>query len=391
MSDLQVLRDKRKPLIACMNNGNIEYRQSNLKDETSYCKWHQRLGHQSINQVKKFAALQGIKLTGEMGDHMCETCALSKITRTMSRGTRARAEEFLDKVHADVIGPFKPLGYTGGEQYALTLVDDYSRALYVYPQKGNTAGETLNSLKQFCSEVGSLPKEMQMDGGSEFKAEFNDYCVEHRIQTTMSPPYAHYLNGVVERKIRTLKEMTRCLLESSQLPHVFWPEAMLTAQYLLYRAQLRVIDWKSPYQLIHKSVPKGSHLKTFGAKVIFHRGEPRGSGDAYNTKSSTAFENKGREGILLGYGRNYNTGTYVILDTETYERVHSNNIIAFEDKNIQHTKAYAFFKDEDREYVEFEAHDTTYDPEDEISDSEDDLDSDSESNVDATPSREYEW
>ena len=57
---------------------------------------------------------------------------------------------------------------------------------------------------------GTSSTELQADGGSEFKGVCREWCDVNKVTIRLSPPYAHYLNGVVERKIRTLKEMTRC-------------------------------------------------------------------------------------------------------------------------------------------------------------------------------------
>jgi len=49
------------------------------------------------------------------------------------------------------------------------------------------------------------------------------------------PPYAHYKNGVAERMIQTITEKARSMMIDSQVPLVFWGEAVNTTVYLYQR------------------------------------------------------------------------------------------------------------------------------------------------------------
>jgi hypothetical protein len=47
---------------------------------------------------------------------------------------------------------------------------------------------------------------IQIDGGSEFKAEFETYCEKKKLELFVLPPYSPKLNGAVERMQRTYEE-----------------------------------------------------------------------------------------------------------------------------------------------------------------------------------------
>ncbi|GKF76547.1 retrovirus-related pol polyprotein from transposon TNT 1-94, partial [Tanacetum coccineum] len=62
-------------------------------------------------------------------------------------------------------------------------------------------------------------------------------------------------NGVVERKNRTLQEMSRTMLNGLSLPQKFWCNAVDTSTYILNRILIRAILGKTPYELLRGYSP----------------------------------------------------------------------------------------------------------------------------------------
>ena len=330
--------------VAYISNGICEFRPIEIQDEQSYCKWHRRLGHQNANHVRRFAAHHGIAIPSTTLRTTCETCAISKICRKLARGSQPRAENPMDKIHVDVIGPFKPIS-RDGYRYSCVIVDCHTRESRTIHQPTNSSAATLKSLQQYCTEVQGHPKVIQVDGGKEFYKDWKEYCRQHEIRIDESPPYAHHLNGVVERKVRTIKEMTRCLLDYSQLPATFWSDAMNCACYILNRSPSRGLPKSaSPFFMKHQEQPKIDHLRIFGCKVIFRDERTTTAGG-----TSKAFAPKGREGIFIGYEENHPRGTYKIFATDTHQIHFSNNVQFLESQNITHTNAANTFKDIEHE------------------------------------------
>ena len=56
------------------------------------------------------------------------------------------------------------------------------------------------------------------------------------------------MNGVVERRNRTLKDMVRSMISHSNLPISLWGEALKTAAYILNRVPTKSTA-KTPYEL----------------------------------------------------------------------------------------------------------------------------------------------
>ncbi|GJV96166.1 putative ribonuclease H-like domain-containing protein [Tanacetum coccineum] len=76
-----------------------------------------------------------------------------------------------------------------------------------------------------------------------------------------------FLNGVAERKNRTLIEAARTMLVDSKLPTTFWAEAVNTACYVLNRVLVIKPHNKIPYELIRGRTPLIDFMKPFGGPV----------------------------------------------------------------------------------------------------------------------------
>eukprot|EP00965_Chrysotila_dentata_P121953 4031003-Pleurochrysis_carterae.AAC.1 len=68
---------------------------------------------------------------------------------------------------------------------------------------------------------------LHSDNAGEFQSnEFSDFLASRRIHNTTCPPHVHQLNGVAERAIRSIMELTRSSLTSSGAPIAFWDDAV---------------------------------------------------------------------------------------------------------------------------------------------------------------------
>ncbi|CAI7842519.1 unnamed protein product [Closterium sp. NIES-53] len=117
-----------------------------------------------------------------------------------------------------------------GSRYFLTIVDDHTRAVWVYPLK--TKGEVAVAvLKEWMlraqRESGHKVKVIRTDNGEEFiGADFEAVLKKKGIQHQLTVPYNPQQNGVAERFNRTLQEGARTLLGRAGLPDPFWVTAL---------------------------------------------------------------------------------------------------------------------------------------------------------------------
>ncbi|TYK01836.1 gag/pol protein [Cucumis melo var. makuwa] len=85
-------------------------------------------------------------------------------------------------------------------------------------------------------------------GGEYMDLRFQDYLIEHGIQSQLSTPSMRQQNGVLERRNRTLLDMVRSMISFAQLPDSFWEYALETAIYILNNVPSKSVSEK-PYKL----------------------------------------------------------------------------------------------------------------------------------------------
>ncbi|KAF1873716.1 hypothetical protein Lal_00027754 [Lupinus albus] len=73
-------------------------------------------------------------------------------------------------------------------------------------------------------------------------------------------------NSVVERKHRHLLDVIRALLFQSHLSHCHWSYALQHTAFLINRLPSKILKNKSPYELLHQTLPNMSDLRVFGCQ-----------------------------------------------------------------------------------------------------------------------------
>ncbi|GJZ89261.1 putative RNA-directed DNA polymerase [Tanacetum coccineum] len=170
----------------------------------SFYDWHCRLGHPGDPALD---VLKGVlKIDKEDKNHFCEICQRAKQTRKPFPLSEHKTKSLGDIVHLDLWGPYKVASHTG-HRYFLTIVDDYTRAVWVYLIKSKD--EVFESINTFFNliknQFKSTVKIFRSDNGTEFvNQNFHKFCKEKGIVHQTSCAYTPQQNGVVERKHRHL-------------------------------------------------------------------------------------------------------------------------------------------------------------------------------------------
>ncbi|KAJ9566522.1 hypothetical protein OSB04_002488 [Centaurea solstitialis] len=247
----------------------ISKRSKDIEDQTYL--WHCRLGH--INKKRVELLLKG----GFLGNFDykpfdCESCLSGKMTKQPFNNENERATDLLEIIHTDVCGPFSHVA-RGGYRYFITFTDDFSRYGYVYLMRHKS--ESFERFKEFQNEVqNQLDKRIKFlrsDRGGEYLSDkFDNHLMECGIVSQLTPPYTPQMNGVSERRNRTLLDMVRTMMCHSMLPISFWGHALETAAHILNRAPTKSVE-KTPYELWKGKKPNISFLKIWGCEVYVKR------------------------------------------------------------------------------------------------------------------------
>ncbi|CAI7930345.1 unnamed protein product, partial [Closterium sp. NIES-54] len=251
---------------------------SSRSGEADWETWHERLCHVNFPMLQKLlkdGSLKGLEVKGavkEIGS--CPTCIEIKFTKFPFSSGTGPAKAPLALVHMDVVGPTRAPSLSGS-RYFLTIVDDHTRAVWVYPLK--TTGEVAAAvLKEWMPraqrESRHKVKFIRTDNGGEFiGADFEAVLKKKGIQHQFTVPYNPQQNGVAERFNRTLHEGARTFLGRAGLPDPFWVTALRQVALVKNRMLATVGDkqWV-PYTKWYGSAPAVNMLRAYGCMVVFH-------------------------------------------------------------------------------------------------------------------------
>lgn len=273
--------------------------------QVSYKLWHKRLGHLcriGMNQLKNHDV--GVDFTS-VDKNSCIACVEGKQSRKPFKKVAInRATSPLDLIHMDLLGPVSITSFQGN-RFMLTLVDDYTRKVFVYFISSKTEVKDKFVLFQTFveNELDKKIKAVRTDGGKEFvNKEFTDYLALKGIQIQRSAPYSPQQLGVAERTHRSITEKARTLLAESSLPKVFWQDAFQVAVYLKNRSPHRALGGQIPYDKWCGRKSDLTHLKVFGCRALVH----------IPSCLRKKLDVKAKEAIFVGYSENPNT--YIFRD-----------------------------------------------------------------------------
>ncbi|KAL4383566.1 hypothetical protein GQ457_15G010160 [Hibiscus cannabinus] len=240
-------------------------------NEDSSTLWHRRLGHISIERIKRLVN-DGVLNTLDFTDFdTCVDCIKGKQTNKSKKGAK-RSSTILEIIHSDICYPDMDVQ---GQKYFITFIDDYSRYMYLYMLHHKS--EASKAFKVFKAEVekqcGKQIKIVRTDRGGEYYGRYTEdgqvpgpfakFLQDNGIVGQYTMPGSPDQNGVAERRNRTLMDMVRSMLSGSKLPKSLWVEALKTAVYILNRVPTKAVP-KTPFELFKGWKPSLRHIRVWG-------------------------------------------------------------------------------------------------------------------------------
>eukprot|EP00971_Amphidinium_carterae_P349384 6490992-Amphidinium_carterae.1 len=199
-----------------------------------------------------------------------------------------KADMFGKVIHLDHVFAGSECHGVNGETCALVILDQHTGFIGTYPMTERTGPNVVSAIRHFLGEDVSLAQVgVRADNAKEY--EFATRALG--LAWYRSTPHRHQSNGKIERCIRSVCEMSRCILVQSGLSHDHWPYAMDHA------AMMRNVN--VPYHT-HGETPWLCRFQEEFKWEIW----PFGAGMRALIKGSEKqgkFEANSREAIFLGY------------------------------------------------------------------------------------------
>nr|GEY62714.1 integrase, catalytic region, zinc finger, CCHC-type, peptidase aspartic, catalytic [Tanacetum cinerariifolium] len=151
-------------------------------------------------------------------------------------------------------------------RYVLVVVDDYSRYTWVFflYSKDEASEVIISFIKKTQVNLQLHVLRVRTDNGTEFKNKnlakfFDEVGITQQFSAARTPQQ----NGVVERRNRTLVEVTRTMLTFANLPSFLWAEAIAIACFTQNRSIIHKRFDKTPYELMNKRKPNIKFFRVF--------------------------------------------------------------------------------------------------------------------------------
>ncbi|XP_074306293.1 uncharacterized protein LOC141641533 [Silene latifolia] len=279
--------------------------------------WHNRLGHPSEQIIKLLPFLRNKE---HSLSKPCEVCHRAKHIRSSFPLSINNSMQAFEIIHCDLWGPYE-VPSCSGARYFLTLVDDFSRGVWVYLLNNKTEVPHKFKLfiamikRQFSAEI----KIVRSDNGTEFHP-LKPYFSEQGMVFQSSCVGTPQQNGRVERKHQHILNVARALRFQSGLPIKFWGECVLAAAFVINRTPSRVLQGVTPYERIYQKCPNFDMLRVFGSLCFAHNQKSKGD----------KFASRSRKCVFMGYPSGQK-GWY-LYDIERREFLVSRDVKFYEDK-----------------------------------------------------------
>ncbi|GFY35704.1 retrovirus-related Pol polyprotein from transposon TNT 1-94 [Trichonephila clavipes] len=205
-----------------------------------------------------------------------------------------RSKRPLELLHMDLCGPM-PTESQGGNKYFLSIIDDYSRKVTVFPirNKSDVFHTFIRFQKRAERFLSKKVIAVRTDGGLEFcNKDMDNFLTELGIKHEVTNSYTPEMNGVAERFNLTALDGIKTLLKSSEVPHKFWGEALLCFTYAWNRICHKDGN-KTPFEKFSGRKPSVLHLKPFGC--LAYAGVPKQIRKKFNMRA--------KMGIMMGYAQ----------------------------------------------------------------------------------------
>jgi hypothetical protein len=315
-------------------------REHQVTPMTELLQLHHKFNHISMSRLRRMAKCGALpRRLAECDIPVCTACMYAKAARRpwRSKSTKEQEEEIkpptkpgevvsVDQLRSPTPGLVAQMTgnlTTKRYNYATVFVDQYSRLGYVYVQKTQSAEETLEAkeaFERYASSRGVNVKAYHADNGVFRANAWYEACRKNSQSTTFAGVNAHHMNGIAERRIKELQEMTRASLAhanyrwSDAITANLWPYAMRLANEAFNATPVKSNEHSfSPAQLFAGSKVNANkkHFQPFGCPVYVLNQELQ------QQKPYHKWKERAEVGIYLGRSPQHQRNVALVLNLST--------------------------------------------------------------------------
>lgn len=258
-------------------------------------RYHQRFDHLPMAKLQEMARQNVIpRRLAKCALPTCSACLFSKAEKRPwrqksvknkqppSKPTRPGQVISVDQLKSPtpgLVAQMRGIPMKARYEYATVFVDHYSGMSYIHLQKTQDAEETVEAkiaFERYAATMGVKVLNYHGDNGI-FRANlWVQHCAKNDQGLTFAGVGAHHTNGMAERRIKELQNMTRASMVfaahrwSNAITTNLWPYAMRLANESINAApRMSDATKRSPLQIFSNSVVSVNkkHFKPFGCPV----------------------------------------------------------------------------------------------------------------------------
>lgn len=272
---------------------------------------------------------QNIKCLQEISTNMawsnnvypCTDCILEKMKEKPYNKPSPRRKYLLKYIHTDIAGFFPVFGYNR-YQYWVTFLDNATQLsttiLITYKN------EMFAELRKFLAKYEQLKRQCHCihldDSGKNRSNKFREWCAQRKILVEVTTTNQDQQNGTAKSLNWVIMDKLHPTLLSAHLDKKWWPEILLTVNYLCNLSSSLLIK-KTLFKAWYNEKPDLSHICIISSTAYTKKIESKRQ-KLVNKKASSC--------KLLGYDSN---SIYQLL-------MHDNRVIRF--TNVEFVKQRPF-------------------------------------------------
>ncbi len=268
--------------------------------------WHARLGHLGRKNIIRLAKgmANGIDPIKHLPYSAYMPCSIGNLQAEPYRDKIEPGLESLDLVHSDVTGLFIEELY--GTTHFVTFLCDSTKISEVILLTKKSG--VLPAFKRYCLHYEKGDKRvrrLRTDEGGEYDShDFTKFRDECGIIWEPIVPGNPEMNGSAERFGQTLHKMASTMLKDSGFELRYWPELVLTANYLQNSGPVVGRNF-TPYEADIGHKPYLVHLRRIGQISLSQARNPH--------KGWRHWQNRAKRFRLIGYESHH---IYCMVDAE---------------------------------------------------------------------------